>query len=232
MINSIENPKIKFLLKLTKGKYRRIEQKFLVEGPHLVSEAQKAGLLIEAFSIEDKPGYTRIDSKIMRSLCNTDTVVKEIGLCEFISKTDVCDHILILDGIQDPGNMGSIMRSACAFGFSTIFLGEGCVDIYNDKVIRSSQGAIFKLNFIAGDTVSFIKSLTDYKVYGTNVIRGISLESIPNEKKVAIILGNEGNGISKEVNELNLDNIFIKMQNTESLNVAIAASIIMYKFSL
>ncbi len=137
-------------------------------------------------------------------------------------------HILILDGIQDPGNMGTLMRSACAFGFETIFIGEGSVDIYNDKVIRSSQGAIFKLNFLFGNPKEFIQSLKGYQVYGTNVIKGISLEQIEKEEYVAVVLGNEGNGISKEVFSIIDKNIYIPMKNTESLNVAIAGSIIMY----
>ena len=101
-------------------------------------------------------------------------------------------------------------------------------DIYNEKVIRSSQGAIFKLNFMFGNIVEFVNNNKDYKIYGTNVVRGIPLDDVKTEDKLGIILGNEGNGISKEVDDLLLDNIYIPMDNTESLNVAIAGSIIMY----
>ncbi|MDE6583993.1 MAG: RNA methyltransferase [Anaeroplasmataceae bacterium] len=230
MIQSLENNKVKLLLKLKQPKYRKMEKMFLVEGSHLVNEARQAKVLLEAFSIEDKNGYTAISESIMKKVCSTDTLVKEVGLCKLIEKQEIRNKILILDGIQDPGNMGSLMRSACAFGFETMFIGTGSVDIYNEKVIRSSQGAIFKLNFCFGNVVEFIKTL-DHKVYGTNVQNGISLEKIETNKKVAIILGNEGNGISKEVNALGLDNIYIPIQNTESLNVSIAGSIIMYELS-
>lgn len=230
MIQSLENNKVKLLLKLKQAKYRKLEKMFLVEGSHLVSEARQANVLLEAFSIEEKDGYTAISESIMKKVCSTDTLVKEVGLCKLIEKQEIRDKVLILDGIQDPGNMGSLMRSACAFGFETMFIGTGSVDIYNEKVIRSSQGAIFKLNFCFGDVVEFIKTL-DYKVYGTNVQNGIPLGKIETNKKVAIILGNEGNGISKEVNALGLDNIYIPIQNTESLNVSIAGSIIMYELS-
>ena len=98
-----------------------------------------------------------------------------------------------------------------------------------DKVIRSSQGAIFKLNFLFGNVLEFLLNLKDYKIYGTNVVRGISLDKVKRFNKMAIVLGNEGNGISKEVEELSLDNIYISMENTESLNVAVAGSIIMYE---
>ena len=230
MIQSLDNNKIKLLLKLKQAKYRKLEKMFLVEGSHLVSEARQANVLLEAFSIEEKDGYTVVSESIMKKVCSTDTLVKEVGLCKLIEKQEIRDRILILDGIQDPGNMGSLMRSACAFGFETMFIGTGSVDIYNEKVIRASQGAIFKLNFCFGNVVEFIRTL-DHKVYGTNVQNGIPLEKIESNKRVAVILGNEGNGISKEVNALGLDNIYIPIQNTESLNVSIAGSIIMYELS-
>ena len=228
MISSVDNPKVKELMKLKLSKNRKKEEMFIVEGSHLVKEAKMAGVLIEAFSIEEKDGYTLVSESVMKKISTTDTVVKEIGLCKFIDKNELSNKVLILDGVQDPGNMGTLMRSACAFGFGTIFIGNGCVDIYNEKVIRSSQGAIFKLNFMFGSVVDFVNSSKDYKIYGTNVVRGIPLDDVKTEVKLGIILGNEGNGISKEVDDLLLDNIYIPMDNTESLNVAIAGSIIMY----
>jgi TrmH family RNA methyltransferase len=229
MLTSIDNPKIKALLKLKASKERKKENKFIVEGPHLVKEARNLNLLIEAYSIEEKEGYIQISKQIMDKIADTDTTVTEIGLCKMLNSNLVTDKILILDKVQDPGNLGAIMRSANAFGFKTIALGEGTCDIYNSKVIRSSQGAIFKLNFINVNIVEFLKKLNDYDIYGTNVINGIELDNVKKTKKMAIILGNEGNGISVLVNNALKKNIYIPMENTESLNVAIAASIIMYK---
>jgi len=229
MLTSIDNPKIKALLKLKTSKERKKENKFIVEGPHLVKEARNLNLLIEAYSIEEKEGYIQISKQIMDKIADTDTTVTEIGLCKMLNSNLVTDKILILDKVQDPGNLGAIMRSANAFGFKTIALGEGTCDIYNSKVIRSSQGAIFKLNFINVNIVEFLKKLNDYDIYGTNVVNGIELDNVKKTKKMAIILGNEGNGISALVNNALKKNIYIPMENTESLNVAIAASIIMYK---
>lgn len=229
MISSLENNKIKLIAKLDASKHRRTNQLFLVEGSHLVNEARKANVLVEAFSTMEKDGYTLVSEAVMRKICHTDTIVKEVGLCKFIESTDVGDKVLILDGVQDPGNMGALMRSAAAFGFNTLFIGNGSVDIYNDKVIRASQGAIFKLNFHFGDSVELINRLNGYAIYGTNVIRGIALEKVVKQEKMAIILGNEGNGISNSVDALELPNIYIPMSNTESLNVAVAGGIIMYE---
>ena len=103
------------------------------------------------------------------------------------------------------------------------------VDIYNDKVIRSSQGAIFKLSFIHSNLKEFILNHKEYKFYGTNVVIGISIEEVENTKLLGIVLGNEGNGISKETDSVLEKNIYIPMNNTESLNVSVAGGIIMYE---
>ena len=228
IITSLDNPKIKYLASLSKAKERKQEQKFIVEGKHLVDEALKQNVLIEAYSIEKKEGYIQVSPSVMKKITNTNTLVSEIGLCKMLDKKELSNKLLLLDGVQDPGNMGALMRSAKAFGFDTIVLGNGCVDIYNDKVIRSSQGAIFKLNFINAYLPDFIKSLKEYSVYGTNVVHGISLENVKKSQKMAIVLGNEGNGISKEVFDVIEKNIYIPMDDTESLNVSVAAGIIMY----
>lgn len=228
MITSLENEKIKYLVKLKTSKYRKKEQRFIVEGAHLVDEARKNNLLIEAYSINEREGYIGVTKAIMDKIANTDTTVTEIGLCKMIEKNELSNKILILDGIQDPGNLGALMRSSKAFGFDTIVLGDGSVDIYNDKVIRSSQGAIFKLNFIKANLLDFIPTLKDYDIYGTNVINGIDLKDVKTNDKMAIVLGNEGNGISKEVNSLLNKNIYIPIYDTESLNVSVAGGIIMY----
>lgn len=229
IITSESNPKIKLLLKLNTSKYRKENGLFIVEGKHLVTEARKKGVLVEAYSIEEKDDYITLTKELMKKVSNTDTLVTEIGLCKMVEADSLSNKILILDGVQDPGNMGALMRSAKAFNFNTIILGVGCVDIYNDKVIRASQGAIFKLNFRHENLVEFLPKLTDYKVYGTNVVNGKHLDEVENEEKMAIVLGNEGNGISDQVNNIINTNIYIPMDNTESLNVSVAGSIIMYQ---
>ncbi len=229
IITSDTNPKIKLLLKLKQSKYRKSNGLFIVEGSHLVKEAKMKERLVEAYSIIEMEGYITITEDLMKKIASTDTVVKEIGLCRIEENHELSNKILMLDAVQDPGNLGALLRSAKAFGFDTVVLGNGTVDLYNDKVIRSSQGAIFKLNFIHTNLVEFINKLNGYQIYGTDVINGIELDNVKKTKKMAIILGNEGNGISVLVNNALKKNIYIPMENTESLNVAIAASIIMYK---
>ena len=231
MITSKDNAKIKELAKLKTSKYRSETKTFLVEGKHLVSEAKASGLLIEAFSLDDIPGYTQVSADVMKKISSTDTLVSEVALCKMKEELPLDSKILILDKIQDPGNLGTLLRSAKAFSFNTVVLGEGTVDLYNEKVIRSSQGAVFKLNIIKKDLVEFIPTLNKYKVYGTNVRNGIDIKEVKDKDNIALILGNEGNGISNEVNDLVKYNIYIKMDNMESLNVGVAGSILMYEFS-
>ena len=229
IITSDTNPKIKLLLKLKQSKYRKSNGLFIVEGSHLVKEARMKNRLVEAYSINEQEGYITLTEDLMKKVASTDTVVKEIGLCKIEENHELSNKILMLDAVQDPGNLGALLRSAKAFGFDTIVLGNGTVDLYNDKVIRSSQGAIFKLNFIHTNLVEFINKLDGYQIYGTDVVNGIELDDVKLNDRVAIILGNEGNGISNEVKAVLNKNIYIPMDDTESLNVSVAGSIIMYK---
>ena len=145
------------------------------------------------------------------------------------------NRLLLLDRVQDPGNLGTLLRSAVAFGFDGVILGEGCVDVYNEKVIRSTQGAIFKIPIEFHDLKEYVPLLqsNDVKVYGTSLQNGKPLGEIEEKVKMAFILGNEGQGVSSELLSSTDGNIFIEMsQNIESLNVSIAGSIIMYHFRL
>lgn len=229
MISSLTNQKVKDLVKLNTSKGRKEAGLFIVEGRHLVLEAKAAGVLKEVYTTDDTLEGELVSEAVMKKICNTDSVVNQIGVCMFINKDMLSERILILDRIQDPGNLGALMRSAKAFDFNTIFLGNGSVDPYNDKAIRSSQGAIFKLNIIQGNTVEFIKSLKDYSVYSTDVVNGIDVRDLKRENNIAIILGNEGAGVSEEVKALGLKNLYITLSNMESLNVAVAGSILMYE---
>lgn len=232
MITSLQNKTVKDLISLKTSKGRKNTKTFLVEGEHLVREAKLNNVLIKAYTIDESLEGELVSSDVMKKICDTDTVVRQIGVCKLLEKSDIDNRVLILDGIQDPGNLGTILRSAKAFNFNTIFLCDGTCDIYNDKVIRSSQGAIFKLNFIRGNKIDFINNLSKtHQVFNTNVRNGIDIKKAKVENNVALILGNEGNGVSIEINDLNLNSLYIDMSNMESLNVAIAGAILMYEIA-
>lgn len=229
MITSHTNEKIKELIKLNKSKYREETNKFLVEGDHLVQEAKKLNLLLETYTILDDYDGIKVSESVMKKICSTNTVCRVVGVCRKVNKEFISNRVLILDRVCDPGNLGTLLRSAKAFGFDTVFCSDGCVDFYNDKVIRSSQGAIFKLNLLNGNIIEFITNLKNtHNVYGTNVENGSSLFEIEVSEKFALVLGNEGSGISDDVFGVLNSNIYLEMNDTESLNVGVCGSIIMH----
>lgn len=233
-ITSLNNPKVVFWAKLKMKKYRDIEHLFIVESEHLVTEALKKGIVKEIITTEEKeyevPTYN-VSTEIMKRISTLITPNKVMAVCEYLMPDDIKGNILLLDHIQDPGNLGTIIRSAVAFNFSTIIVSEDTVDFYNDKVIRSSEGMIFNINLVKDDLLSIIPVLKEkgYKIYGTDVKKGKNIKTIDN-KECAIIIGSEGKGMSIEVKELCDDFIYINMSKTcESLNAAVASSIIMYE---
>lgn len=236
VITSTENSKIKELKKLNDKKYRDIDNKFLIEGEHLVKEAYTKGLLEEILMLEGMESdinipITYVSESVIKYLSNLTNPTTMIGICSKIKeKADFGNKILILDNIQDPGNLGTIIRSAVAFNINTIVLGKGTVDIYNSKVLRATQGLIFHINIIERDLISFLPNLKadNYKIIGSDISDGIEIKKYHTPSKYALIMGNEGHGLDINIKTMCDENIYIKMNNAcESLNVAVACSIIL-----
>ena len=228
MINSLQNERIKNYAKLNEKKYRDETNMFIIEGLHLVEEAKSYGIVKEIITTNPNIEGTLVSEEVMKKITNQKSVVEVCAICEKLNKKDVTDKILILDNIQDPGNIGTLIRSAVSFNFNTVVM-ESCADIYSSKVLRATQGAIFKLNIINAKIDSFITSLNGYKIYGTSLRNGVGLKTIEKSSKLAIILGNEGNGVREEILDMTDKNIFIEITNMESLNVGVAGGILMYE---
>ena len=232
MITSLTNEKVKEYAKLNQNKYREEKGLFIVEGPHLVEEAKNLNLLVEVITTTDEYEGLLVSEAVMKKISNTVHPVKVLGICKMIRKNELKDKVLVLDTISDPTNLGTLLRSAVAFGFDTVFLSNGCVDPYNDKVVRGSQGAIFKVNIIKGELLSFLEKIKKtHQILGTNVRVGKDVCETEILPKMALILGNEARGMCEEANKFTDGNLFIKMHNTESLNVSVAGSILMYEIS-
>lgn len=238
MITSLENKEIKKYLKLKKKKYRDLEKLFLVEGEHLIKEAEKSNSLVKVILTEDKELETNkeilyVTHEIMKKLSNLDTPPEMIGVCKINDNNKVEGNIILaLDDIQDPGNLGTIIRSAVAFNIKTILLSENTVDLYNPKVLRSTQGLLFYTNIIRCDLEKELKKLKkeQYSIYVTNVEEGKEINKMNVAEKLVLVMGNEGNGVSSNIKSLKDENIYIKTNNlVESLNVGVATSILLYE---
>lgn len=239
LITSLDNLKVKKYIKLKNKKYRDSEKMYLVETNHLVEEALNHQVLVDLLVLENEQvsynfNYTYVTKEIMKRLSNLETIPKVIGVVKMLEPSNnLGNSILLLDDIQDPGNLGTIIRSSVAFNVSTIVLGLNCVDLYNEKVIRSTQGMLFKINIMRADLKEIIANLKkdNYLILGTNVKDGVDVKNIK-VNKYALIMGNEGKGVKEELLALCDKNLYIKMNNNcESLNVSVATSILLYELN-
>lgn len=239
-INSVQNSKVKTWMKYHQKKYRDTDEKYLIEGEHLIEEALKVSVvdtLLIRKGIQHTFDYDgmiyELEDHVMDKLSKNVSCVNYIAVCKK-QLYEIKDNtrLLLLDAIQDPGNMGTIIRSAHSFGFDGIYLSEDCVDIYNEKVIRSTQGALFHLPIIRCDLQIKVDELQrgNVEVIATALNEeAVYLGDYTPKASIALIMGNEGSGV-KESLITKADKVMkIEMANFESLNVAIAASICMYE---
>ncbi len=236
MIESVNNKKVKEYAKLQLKKERDKQGLFIVEGEHMVIEAIKANVLEELFllnEIENPFDFpcTYANQAVLNKLSSQTSNAKMIGICRKIqNKPSKEERIIMLDTVQDPGNVGTIIRSAFSFGYDCIYLSKGCADIYNPKTIQASQGALFHIPCIQVDLLEKMNQL-NIETYATALTENhINLQDIQPKNKYAIILGNEGEGIHQNIIDASDYTVKIEMDAFESLNVAIAASICMYTF--
>lgn len=239
MITSVKNETIKELLKLKQKKYRDEKKMFLIEGYHLVEEAYKKGIVKQILTSQTcdykDVEIIEVNDNVMNKLAFTKNPQPIMAVCEMkLDQTIKYDEkrYLLLDQLQDPGNVGTILRTALALGYKNILLSKDCVDLYNDKVIRATQGALFHLNI---SIVDLRKEIIELKkagvhVYATSLKNAKGIDDFKKEEKMAFIMGNEGNGVAEDIIDLSDGSLYIPIDSIESLNVAIASAIVMYQF--
>jgi len=246
-IESVKNKRVKQWKKLHTRKEREKTKTYLVESFHLVEEALKSqadvkelilqegisSQLVETFPEEN---VFTVTAEVAQAISGTETTqgifavlsIPEIETIDFIA-----GPYLLLDRVQDPGNVGTMVRTAVAAGFAGVILGEGCADLYNAKTLRSAQGSHFHLNVIRQplvEVIEFFKS-EQVPVYGSALDeKALSYTAVQKTEKFALIMGNEGQGISKDILDQTTDNLYIPIKGrAESLNVAVAAGILMFE---
>ncbi|MGM0839025.1 MAG: TrmH family RNA methyltransferase [Bacillota bacterium] len=245
-IESVKNNKVKQWKKLHKKKEREQSGTFLIEGFHLIEEALKIeGLIEEIIVAEDRsiPSHWNMNAveliyavpDVLKAISETETPQGIAAICR-IPKSDQQtiqpnQRLLFLDNVQDPGNVGTMIRTADSAGLDMVILGEGCADLYSSKVIRSTQGSLFHLPIIRGNLSEWIQKAKEQQipVYGTSLQNGIPYNEIKPSESFVLILGNEGKGMAEEHLNQTDQNLFIPIYGqSESLNVGVAAGILMY----
>lgn len=239
-ITSAQNSKIKQANKLKKKRERDKTGNALIEGIHLIEEAAKSNIVINQLFVID---IDRIDGELLEAaheVYEINLKVAEVlsgtvtpqGLFAVIEKPqfapDEHQQVLLVDRIQDPGNLGTLIRTADAVGLDLIVLEKGTADPYQDKVLRASQGSVFHIPIITTDLKQFMDEF-DGDVYGTTVEGAVSYRQVESQNRFALLLGNEGEGVNQDLLERTTKNLTIPIYGqAESLNVAIAGSIMMY----
>jgi len=249
IIESDKNTQIKKLKRLKQKKYRELDKSFYVEGLRLVRDGLQNGLIpkslfvSENFDISCLENYIDLRTEInivkesiFKSISDTNTPQGIIAVFnKYENENNYFENrnrFLYLDRIQDPGNLGTIIRSADAFGIEAIFLNKGCVDIYNSKVIRSTMGAVFHIPlYCIEDEEVFLGEIhkNDIECAGLIVNGDMCIEDYSIKNKTMIFLGNEANGLSELLIKHMDYKLFINMTGkAESLNAAMAATVALY----
>ena len=254
VITSKDNEIVKNIKKLKEKKYRDLNNQFIVEGIKIVAEAIEENADIECIVIcEDCVNNGSIDKKILYEIAKfkciyvtekifdtlTD-VTNPQGILAVINRKNENsnidysdDFIVVLDGIQDPGNLGTILRTVDSANLKQIIVSKETADSYNPKVVRSTMGGIFRVNIIKSDNlVETLKQMQKhgFEVVVTSLDTKNSIYDINYNKKV-VVIGNEANGVSKEIQELADKKVIIPMLGkTESLNAGVAAGIMIYEY--
>ncbi len=252
MLTSLQNPLVKHLRKLQQTKYRRSQQQFLLEGTHLLLEACAAGwpLDLVCFTPEwqakqsahllaqlEQP-QTRLEvvsETVMQAIATTVTPDGVVAIAQACPSPGLTFKSLglVLENIQDPGNLGTMIRTVAAAGAEGILLSPGCVDIENPKVLRASAGQWFRLPISTPDRLS--ECLHPYRIQGWQIVATLPQATtnywdLDLTQPTLFLLGNEGAGLSKDLIKLATHQVKIPLhQGVESLNVAIAAALMLYE---
>ena len=254
IITSKDNEIIKNIRKLKEKKFRDLNNEYIVEGIKMIKEAITEEAVIKLIVVcEENANSGSIDKKLLYEIAKYECIyvskkvfdlISEVktpqGILAVIEKDNSEDKIdykqdviVILDGIQDPGNLGTILRTIDSVGLNQVIVSKETADAYNPKVVRSTMGAIFRVNIIESENlIDTLKNMKKhkYKVMATSLETQNSIYDVEYNKKV-IVIGNEANGVSQEILDYADEKIKIPMLGkTESLNASVATAVILYEY--
>ncbi|MEE0164304.1 MAG: TrmH family RNA methyltransferase [Lachnospiraceae bacterium] len=240
-ITSLKNPKVAAWKALKDRKGRRESGCFLVEGRKMVEEALASAFDVETVLVQEgmelpdgltMPVY-ELPAHVLAAVCDTKTPQGIAAVVRMKEQSALGKHIVVLDGVQDPGNVGTIIRTADAAGLNGVLLSNQCADVFSPKVLRATMGSIFRMNLRTTDDLP--GELTKLREKGYSILSS-QLDGTPFyerqdvAERFALIIGNEGNGVSEQVQQTATHRVRLPMRGgAESLNAAIAAAIMMYE---
>lgn len=240
-ITSLKNPKVAAWKALKDRKGRRESGCFLVEGRKMVEEALSSAFDVEAVLVQEGVSFPdgltmpvyELPAHVLAAVCDTKTPQGIAAVVRMKEQSALGKHIVVLDGVQDPGNVGTIIRTADAAGLDGVLLSTQCADVFSPKVLRATMGSIFRMNLRTTDDLP--GELTKLREKGYSILSS-QLDGTPfyEREKVAeqfaLVIGNEGNGVSEQVQQTATHRVRLPMRGgAESLNAAIAAAIMMYE---
>lgn len=238
MITSQDNNLIKKITKLASKKYRDEYNSFVIEGFRSVKDSLSlldVEKIVLSESAELKYGaefdnYEVVSDKIFTKICNTENAQGVIAVVSKTINNNIdSDYCLFLDRVRDPGNMGTILRTAVACGFNTVYCND-CVDVYNPKVVRSSMSAIAKLDiFSVNEDILDTLKTKGFAIVCAHMNGDDVFKSSVGFQKICLVAGNEANGVSDLVINKADKIVSLPMENIESLNVSVATAVIMYQ---
>jgi TrmH family RNA methyltransferase len=234
----ISKTQIKYLVKLRQKKFRKLHGEFLIEGKKIVQDALESSFKIKTIWTipENKYLFEKFTDLPIEEISNQQseqisTLKNPEGVFALVEIPDIKVEIkngpvLLLDFIQDPGNLGTIIRTADWFGFKAVICSNNTVDVFNSKTIQAAKGSIFHIPVVYTDLVNWINKHANFDYYATT-LKGSDIKTVNfSPQKTALIIGNEANGISNEIlNKTDKRITISKKGQAESLNAAIAASI-------
>ncbi|WP_404453439.1 RNA methyltransferase [Virgibacillus necropolis] len=241
MITSVQNAQVKNWAKLKMKKFRVKTGLFLAEGEHLVSEVHNSDWKIEEIIIQEgtnAPNFASeyptiaVAENVFQHITDTKTPQGIAAIVKIVEPEWLdFSSVLLIDSIQDPGNLGTMIRTADAVGFDAVILGKHSVDLFNNKVIRSTQGSLFHIPVFQENLALKIPLLQKkgFTVWATSLENAQPYKEATVGNKMGLLVGNEGNGVDQSLIELADYNVNIPIHGkAESLNVSVAAGILMY----
>ncbi len=252
-LTGLQNPQVKAAAELKQKKYRQQQGLFLAEGLRTVEEAVASKTVVSIFYTAIEDDRTRsvleeaaaqqlklycVSDAVMKKIADTDTPQGIIAVCKMQNVTldkllSKGEMLLVLDRVGDPGNLGTMLRTADAAGIGGVVLLKGCVDIYAPKTVRSSMGSLFHVPVVSGiGEDNFIAEAKDagYELLVTSLEGADNLYKADLGGRIAFVMGNEAGGVSANLLERADKRVFIPMAGrAESLNVAMAAGVVMFE---